>query len=284
MTSLYQHGNHIPATVLQLDGVTVVANKTFQKHGYWAVQIGMGSKRPINVPAPQLGYYEAKGIHPMRYLAEFRVRNEDGLLPVGVELWPDWFHTGQYVDTRSNSRGMGFAGGMKRHGFAGQEKSHGNSKNHRTQGSLGPSQGGGSRVWPGRKMPGRMGNERVTVQNLQVLSVNNELGTVIVKGAVAGPKGCIVKIQDAIKKKAPFVTHMEKMNRVVRKRFPHSDSRLFEARKRHVELKKLRKEGRILEAIEAAKEASDDLSSKQLGYLRTEGTIDPSPKTSTQAA
>ncbi|KAJ2898730.1 putative 50s ribosomal protein l3 protein [Zalerion maritima] len=255
MSAVYQHGNHIPCTVLQLEGCTVVANKTFEKHGYWAVQIGMGSKRPINVGSPLLGYYEAKGVRPMRHLAEFRVRNSDGLLPVGVEIWPDWFHKGQYVDTRSNSRGMGFAGGMKRHGFKGQGKSHGNSKNHRTMGSSGPGQGAGSRVHPGKKMPGRMGNERVTVQNLQVLGVHNELGTVLVKGAVAGPKGIVVKIQDAVKKRSPYPGHMKKMREKLLQRFPHAERHLHDARKRHLQLKQLRKEGNIMKAIEKANEA-----------------------------
>src|SRR5262249_7499063 len=153
-----------------------------------------------NVGSPLLGYYEAKGVAPKRHLAEFRVRGEEGLLPVGVELWPDWFHEGQWVDARSNARGMGFAGGMKRHGFGGQEKSHGNSLNHRTIGTTGPSQGGGSRVLPGKKMPGRMGGQRVTLQNLRVVSVDNKMGTVLVKGHLAGPKGCIVQLQDAVKK------------------------------------------------------------------------------------
>jgi len=110
---------------------------------------------------------------------------------------------GQFVDTRSDCRGFGFAGGMKRHGFKGQPASHGNSKNHRTMGSSGGSQGSGSRVIPGKKMPGRMGGQQVTIQNLQILKVDTEKGIVVVNGCVAGPKGSIVKIQDAIKKPWP---------------------------------------------------------------------------------
>ncbi|KAK0705235.1 translation protein [Lasiosphaeris hirsuta] len=238
-------GARIPCTVLQLDRVQTIANKTRAKNGYWAVQIGLGDRRPENVGAPMLGYYEAKGVAPKQILAEFPVRDAAGLLPVGVQLLPDWFHIGQWVDVRANSRGMGFAGGMKRHGFSGQEASHGNSKNHRTIGTVGPSQGGGSRVYPGKKMPGRMGNQRVTMQNLPVLMVDNELGIVVVKGCVAGPKGCIVKIQDAVKKPPPPKEFIERTRKVLDERFPDANEVLEMARKKHMELKKARQEGRI---------------------------------------
>ncbi|KAI1748541.1 50S ribosomal protein L3 [Xylaria castorea] len=234
-------GTRTGCTILQVDQCQVVASKTRAKNGYWAVQVGCGYKTPGNTTAPQLGYYEAKGIAPKRYLTEFRVRGEEGLLPVGVQLTPDWFRVGQFVDARSNSRGMGFAGGMKRHGFAGQGASHGNSKNHRTIGSNGPSQGGGSRVHPGKKMPGRMGNERVTVQNLRVLKVDNKLGIVVVKGHVAGPKGCIVKIADSIKKDPPVETFIEKTKRLTLERNVGHEERLEQARAAHMDLKEMRK-------------------------------------------
>ncbi|KAI0541643.1 translation protein [Xylaria digitata] len=236
-----QKGTRTPCTILQVDQCQVVASKTRAKNGYWAVQVGCGYKTPDNTTAPQLGYYEAKGIAPKRHLTEFKVRGEEGLLPVGVQLTPDWFKVGQFVDARSNSRGMGFAGGMKRHGFAGQEASHGNSKNHRTIGTTGPSQGGGSRVHPGKKMPGRMGNERVTVQNLRVLKVDNKLGIVVIKGHVAGPKGCIVKISDAIKKDPPVETFIEKMRRLTLERNEGHEERLEQARIAHMDLKEMRK-------------------------------------------
>ncbi|KAJ9132643.1 hypothetical protein NKR23_g11137 [Pleurostoma richardsiae] len=250
MTAYYtRNGKRIPATVLQLDQVQVVAHKTRSKHGYWAVQVGCGARRPVTVTAPQLGYYEAKGVPPKEHLAEFKVRDASGLPPVGVQLQPDWFHKGQRVDVRSNSRGMGFEGGMKRHNFKGQEKSHGNSLNHRTIGTTGPSQGSGSRVLPGKKMPGRMGNERVTVQNLPVLKVDNELGIIVVKGAVGGPKGALVKIADAIKKEPPTQEFIDRMNQVLRERFPNAAEELQAAREKHMELKQLRREGRIAEAL-----------------------------------
>ncbi|CCC07538.1 hypothetical protein SMACR_06740 [Sordaria macrospora] len=223
-------GARIPCTVLQLDRVQIVANKTRAKNGYWAVQ---------------LGYYEAKGIPPKQTLAEFKVRNQDGLLPVGVQLFPDWFHVGQRVDVRGITRGMGFAGGMKKHGFSGQEASHGNSKNHRTIGSVGGSQGSGSRVLPGKKMPGRMGAQQHTVQNLPVLMVDNELGIVVVKGAVAGHKGAVVKVQDAVKKAPPPEEFVEATKQLINERFPDAEEKLQAARKLHMELKEARRQGLI---------------------------------------
>lgn len=230
----------VPCTVLQLDQVQVVANKTREKHGYWAVQIGAGSRQPRNVTSPMLGYYEAKGMAPKSELAEFMVRDKEGLLPVGSQLLPDWFQIGQNVDVRAKSRGMGFAGGMKRHGFAGQEASHGNSKNHRTIGTTGPSQGSGSRVMPGKKMPGRMGNEWVTVQNLKVMKVDNELGIVLVSGPVPGPKGRTVKLQDSKKRKAPALPYREKALKQLEERHADGEAKLEAARQRHLEMKEQR--------------------------------------------
>ncbi|KAL7623896.1 hypothetical protein AAE478_005452 [Parahypoxylon ruwenzoriense] len=253
VSAMYNNkGMRMPCTILQMDQVQVVAAKTRAKNGYWAVQIGCGQREARNVVAPQLGYYEAKGIAPKEHLAEFKVRSEDGLLPVGVQLHPDWFKVGQYVDARSDSRGMGFAGGMKRHGFAGQEASHGNSKNHRTIGTSGPSQGGGSRVHPGKKMPGRMGGERVTLQNLRVLKVDNEMGIVVINGHVAGPPGCIVRLADAIKKPPPFETFIEKARRLVLERDPSHEARLQAAEQTHLELKELRRAGKIDKALALA--------------------------------
>ncbi|PKK46925.1 hypothetical protein CI102_9885 [Trichoderma harzianum] len=241
MTSIFQGKTRVVCTVLQMDQVQVIANKTREKHGYWAVQIGLGARQGRNVTSPMLGYYEAKGIAPKAELAEFKVRNEEGLLPVGAQLLPDWFQLGQHVDVKARSRGMGFAGGMKRHGFAGQEASHGNSKNHRTIGSTGPSQGSGSRVLPGKKMPGRMGNEFVTVQNLKVLKVDNELGVVLVSGPIPGPKGRIVRLQDAKKRKAPALPYREKAREELDQRQPDLETKLEEARLRHMEMQAQRR-------------------------------------------
>lgn len=241
MTSMFVGKARVPCTVLQLDQVQVVANKTRARHGYWAVQVGHGAKNPRGLTGPLLGYYEAKGIAPKAALHEFKVRDEEGLLPVGVQLQPDWFRVGQYVDARAQSRGMGFAGGMKRHGFAGQEASHGNSLNHRTIGTTGPSQGSGSRVLPGKKMPGRMGFEHVTVQNLKVLKVDNELGVVLVSGPVPGPKGRVIQLQDAKKRKAPSKPFRESAVELVKERHPDAEAKLQQARETHMELREERR-------------------------------------------
>lgn len=249
MSAVFRGKNRIPCTVLQMDRVQVLAGRTREKNGYWAVQVGMGSKKADNVDNAQLGYYEAKGVPPKRHVSEFRVKNEEAILPVGTELAPDWFVKGQYVDVRGDTHGKGFAGVMKRWGFGGQPASHGVSKTHRSLGSAGPSQGGGSRVYPGKKMAGRMGGQQATVQNLEVLQVDNELGIVVVHGAVPGPKGCVVKIQDAIKKRDLTPARREAINNMVKERNPGLAERLEEARSRHLELKAEREKVAVDRAV-----------------------------------
>ena len=207
MTALYdpETGKRTACTVLQLDRVQVVAHKTREKNGYFAVQIGAGWKHPSNVTRPVLGHFAGAGVSPKRFVSEFRVKDEKGLLAVGQSIGPEWFLEGQFVDARANCRGMGWAGGMKKWGWSGQPASHGNSKTHRAMGSSGASQGSGSRVHPGKKMPGRMGGQQVTTQNVKVLKVDIEKGLVVLNGCIAGPDGCIVKIQDAIKKPWPVI-------------------------------------------------------------------------------
>ncbi|KAI9738472.1 MAG: 54S ribosomal protein L9, mitochondrial [Claussenomyces sp. TS43310] len=201
MTALYdaETGRRTPCTVVQLDRVQVVAHRTRARHGYFAVQVGCGWKHASNVTRPLLGHFAQAGVSPKRHLAEFRVKDERGLLDVGQLIGPDWFVEGQFVDARANCRGMGFEGGMKRWGFKGQGASHGNSLAHRIMGSSGPSQGSGSRVLPGKKMPGNMGGQQVTVQNVKVLKVDVEKGIVVLNGCLPGPAGCVVKLQDALR-------------------------------------------------------------------------------------
>ena len=184
MTAVYdvESGKRIACTVLQLAQNQVISHKTRKRHGYFAVCIGSGTRNPKNVTKPMLGHYSAQGVSPKRYQKEFRVRGAEGLLPVGEEIRADWFVVGQYVDTRSNCKGKGFAGPMKRWGFGGQPRSHGHSLSHRSHGSVGPSQGGGSRVYPGKKMAGNMGGQRNTVQSLKVLQSDAENGIVVVHG------------------------------------------------------------------------------------------------------
>ena len=227
MSAIYdtETGRRRACTIIQMDRVQVVAHKTRQMNGYYAVQIGCGWKHPSNVTRPLLGHYAGQGVSPKRHLVEFRVRDERGLANIGDIIGPGWFQEGQYVDAKATSRGMGFEGGMKRHGFKGQGASHGNSLNHRTMGSSGQSQGGGSRVLPGKKMPGRMGGHQVTTQNVKVMRVDEEKGIVVLNGSlpkfllllilltglvgcIPGPDGCLVKLSDAIKKPWPEIPMM----------------------------------------------------------------------------
>ncbi|KAI9844867.1 MAG: 54S ribosomal protein L9, mitochondrial [Thelocarpon superellum] len=205
MTGVYSPttGVRTPCTVLQVDRAQVVAHKTRQRHGYYAVQVGCGWQHPSNVTRPMLGHFAVAGVSPKRHMAEFRVRGEDGLVEIGTTLGAGWFQEGQYVDARANCASKGFAGGMKRHGFKGQPRSHGVSLTHRAMGSAGQSQGGGSRVYPGKRMAGRMGGQQVTTQNVKVLMVDAETGIIVLHGSISGKKGAIVKIQDAIKKPWP---------------------------------------------------------------------------------
>ncbi|KAJ4357882.1 uncharacterized protein N0V89_002459 [Didymosphaeria variabile] len=206
MTAVFdpETGKRTACTVLQLDRNEIVAHKTREKNGYWAVQIGAGSKLIENTSKPMLGHFAVAGVEPKRWIMEFKVRGKEGLgLPVGQTVGASWFSVGQWVDVKGISRGMGFEGGMKRHGFSGQPASHGQSLMHRGMGSAGGSQGSGSRVLPGKRMAGNMGNESVTVKNLKVLQVDEVNGIVVVNGCVPGPKNQIIKVQDAIGKPWP---------------------------------------------------------------------------------
>lgn len=129
-----------------------------------------------------LGHYSVQGVSPKRELHEFRVADHQGLLAVGEEIQADWFMEGQFVDTRSNCKGKGFQGVMKRWGMHGQDRSHGVSLAHRSMGSAGQGQGGGSRVYPGKKMAGNMGGQRNTIQSLKVMQVDAAKGIVVVNG------------------------------------------------------------------------------------------------------
>lgn len=206
MTAMYdpETGKRTACTVLQLDRNEVIAHKRRNKNGYWAVQVGAGEKLPKNVTKPMLGHFAGAAVSPKRWVAEFKVRDEAGLgVPVGSMVGAGWFNVGQWVDVKGISRGMGFAGGMKRHGFGGQPASHGQSLMHRGMGSAGGSQGSGSRVLPGKRMAGNMGNESVTVKNLKVLQVDAANGILVVTGAVPGPKNQIIRVSDARDKPWP---------------------------------------------------------------------------------
>lgn len=194
-------GQHVPVTVLKIDNCQVVDVRTEDKHGYNAVQLGVGTAKVKNVSKPMRGHFARAKVEPKRKLAEFRV-SADALLDVGAEITADHFVSGQYVDVVGTSIGKGFAGAMKRHNFAGLEASHGVSISHRSHGSTGNSQNPG-KVWKGKKMAGHMGDERKTLQNQEVVMVDVERGLLLVSGGVPGSKGGFVLVSDALKKLAP---------------------------------------------------------------------------------
>jgi large subunit ribosomal protein L3 len=202
MTRLFmEDGRQVPVTVLQLDGLQVVANRTPEKDGYTAVQLGAGTAKAKRVSKAMRGHFAAAKVEPKRKIAEFRVDPEN-LIPVGEEITADHYFAGQYVDVTGVSIGKGFAGVMKRHNFGGLRASHGVSISHRSHGSTGQCQDPG-KVFKGKKMAGHMGAARVTTQNLQVVRTDADRGLIMVKGAVPGNKGGWVTLKDAVKKPVP---------------------------------------------------------------------------------
>ena len=202
MTRLFMDdGKQIPVTVLQLDNLQVVAQRTAETDGYTAVQLGAGSAKAKRTSAPMRGHFAKASVAPKRKMAEFRVAPEN-LIGVGEEITADHYLAGQFVDVSGTSIGKGFAGAMKRHNFGGLRASHGVSISHRSHGSTGQCQDPG-RVFKGKKMAGHMGAARVTTQNLQVVKTDADRGLIMVKGAVPGSKGGWVTIKDAVKKPAP---------------------------------------------------------------------------------
>ena len=194
-------GHHVPVTVLKLDDVQVVAVRSIEKDGYAAVQLGAGTAKAKNTSKPMRGHFAKANVLPKSKLAEFRV-SEDALLDVGATLAPSHFAVGQMVDCVGTTQGKGFAGAMKRHNFAGLRASHGVSISHRSHGSTGQCQDPG-KVFKGKKMAGHMGAVRNTTQNLEVVSVDDSDGIILIHGAVSGPKNGWVLISDAVKAPTP---------------------------------------------------------------------------------
>ena len=194
-------GTHVPVTVFDIGGCQVVAQKTAERDGYNALQLGWGMAKVKNVTKAMRGHYAKAKVEPKRKLTEFRV-SEDGLVDVGTELSAAHFVTGQFVDVTGTSIGKGFAGVIKRHSFSGLGASHGVSVSHRSQGSTGQCQDPG-KVFKGKKMAGQMGNVTITTQNLEVVGTDPERGLILVKGAVPGARDGYVRIADALKKLPP---------------------------------------------------------------------------------
>ena len=202
MTRLFlEDGKQVPVTVLQLDKLQVVAQRTPEKDGYTAVQLGAGTAKAKRTTQAMRGHFAAAKVEPKRKIAEFRVAPE-AMINVGEEITADHYFEGQFVDVSGTSIGKGFAGAMKRHNFGGLRASHGVSISHRSHGSTGQCQDPG-KVFKGKKMAGHMGAVRVTTQNLQVVKTDADRGLIMIKGAVPGSKGGWVTIKDAVKKPFP---------------------------------------------------------------------------------
>jgi large subunit ribosomal protein L3 len=185
-------------TYLKLENCQVVGQCTQEKNGYTALQLGIGSVKAKNVSKPLKGHYAKVKIEPKRKVVEFRV-SPDALVEVGAEIAVTHFVPGQFVDVSGITIGKGFAGVMKRWNFAGLEASHGVSVSHRSHGSTGNRQDPG-RVFKNKKMAGHLGVERVTVQNLKIVHVDEAEGLILVQGAVPGSEGAYLEVRDSVKR------------------------------------------------------------------------------------
>ncbi|MFZ4607511.1 MAG: 50S ribosomal protein L3 [Caulobacter sp.] len=194
-------GQHVPVTVLSLDGCQVTAQRTVEKDGYTALQLGAGAKKAKNTPNGMRGHFAKAQVEPKRVVAEFRIE-EGAMIDVGAEFTADHYMAGQKVDITGTTVGKGFAGAMKRWNFGGMRATHGVSVSHRAHGSTGQRQDPG-KTFAGKKMAGHLGQETVTTMNLTVWKVDVERGLILIKGAVPGTEGSYVKVRDAIKKAAP---------------------------------------------------------------------------------
>ncbi len=186
-----EDGKCIPVTILKVGPCFVIQKKTVQKEGYNAIQIGFEPKKESRINKPMKGHFEKAGKGFFVFLREIRVDNPDNF-ELGQEIKANIFKVGDMVNVSGNSKGRGFAGVMKRWGFSGGPQTHG-SRSHRIPGSIGCCATPG-RVYKGRKMPGKMGNRRVTIKNLKVIDVRPEMDILVVSGAVPGSKNAIIEI------------------------------------------------------------------------------------------
>lgn len=198
MTQIFEDGKVIPVTVIEAGPNFVLQTKTTEKDGYVAIQVGFDEKREKNTTKPLMGIFNKAGVKPQRFVKELRVESAEGYT-LGQEIKVDILSNVEFVDITGTSKGKGTAGVMKRHNFGGNRATHGVSRNHRLGGSIGNSSTPGE-VYKGRKMAGRLGNEKVTVQNLKVVRVDLENNLLLVKGAVPGAKNGYLTIKAALKK------------------------------------------------------------------------------------
>lgn len=197
MTQVFsESGNLVPVTVLEAGPCVVIQKKTVENDGYSAVQVGFSEKRTKLVNKPEAGHFAKAGVTAKKFIKEFKLENADSY-EIGAEIKADVFEAGDKIDASGTSKGKGFQGAIKRHGQHRGPMAHG-SKYHRALGSLSSGTTPG-RVKKGKKMPGHMGAVKITIQNLEVVSVDAEKNLVLVKGAVPGPKGSVLVIRDSVK-------------------------------------------------------------------------------------
>ncbi len=199
MSQVWVNDKVVPVTVLKVEPARIVQVKTKERDGYSALQVTYGHKDAKKLNKPEAGHFTNAGVQAGRRLVELRLDSVDGF-EVGQTIGVDRLASGELVDVTAVSKGKGFAGGMKRHNFKGQGASHGNHKKHRSPGSIGAC-ATPARVFKGTKMAGRMGGERTTTLNLEVVQADAERDLLLVKGAVPGPRGGLVLIRDAVKGK-----------------------------------------------------------------------------------
>ena len=212
-------GTNIPVTLLKVDECKVIEHKSIDRNGYLAVKLSFGSSKKSKVNKPTKGYFKKIKSESTNLTKEFRV-SENGFVDLGHKINVNHFINGQLVDISGLTIGKGFAGGMKRHNFGGNRASHGVSISHRSHGSTGQCQDPG-KVFKGKKMAGRLGNVKRTMQNLEVIMTNEEKGLIFVKGSIPGPKGLFVSIRDSAKfsnKNLPYPTHLNEKSSVENKK------------------------------------------------------------------
>lgn len=201
MTRLYDEKGRVnTVTVIETGGNRLLQVKTIETDGYSAVQVGVGDQKEHRVSKAELGHFKKSESKPKRFVREFRLKKDEVAPDLGA-ISINIFKVGQWVDVIGQSKGKGFQGAMKRHNFHGQPQTHGHMM-HRRTGAIGNRSTPG-RVWKNQKMPGHMGDERVTVQNLRILQIREDDGAILVSGAIPGAKGCFVMIRPAVKKPLP---------------------------------------------------------------------------------
>ncbi|WP_293953772.1 50S ribosomal protein L3 [uncultured Corynebacterium sp.] len=198
MTQIFDEENRvIPVTVVEAGPCVVSQIRTVETDGYNAIQIAYGEIDPRKVNQPQAGHYKKAGVTPRRHVTEIRMDDVSGY-EVGQDVTVELFNDVKFVDVTGTSKGKGYAGGMKRHGFAGQGAGHGNQAAHRRVGGIGAAATPG-RIFKGKRMAGRMGNDRVTTQNLKVQKIDADANLILIKGAIPGNRGGIVTVKTAVK-------------------------------------------------------------------------------------